>query len=194
MKSITRMTQAEVAAYVQGHLLKRGITVILSGGAAVAIYSDNSYVSADIDLVDVNFVKRNKYIKAMEEIGFRERNRYFIHPDSKHIVEFPRGPLSIGDEPVRSIKEIKCTTGILRVISPTDCVKDRLCAYYFWKDQQSLKQALLVAQHQRVLLTEIKRWSQTAGKLEEFEIFHKKLSRISRTGSDAQNSEGNNDQ
>jgi hypothetical protein len=34
MKTISKMTQVELAAYVQSHLLKKGITVILSGGAA----------------------------------------------------------------------------------------------------------------------------------------------------------------
>jgi hypothetical protein len=180
MKSISRMTQAELATYVQAHLLIKGITVILSGGAAVSIYTDNQYVSADIDLVDVNFAKRNKISAAMEEIGFKEKNRYFIHPDTTHIVEFPPGPLSVGDEPVRSIKEIKFSTGILRVISPTDCVKDRLAAYYYWKDQQSLLQALLVAKHNRVGLTEIRRWSEVTGNMKEFRVFLKKRSSKSK--------------
>jgi hypothetical protein len=151
MKSISRMTQAELAAYVQSHLRKKGITVILSGGAAVAIYTVNKYVSVDIDLIDVYFADRKKIIAAMEEIGFSETNRYFIHPDTKHIVEF--------------------STGILRVISPTDCVKDRLAAYYFWNDQQSLAQAKLVAKHNRISINEIKRWSQTTGNMKEFKIF-----------------------
>jgi len=171
MKTISRMTQAELAAYVQSHLQKKGITVILSGGAAVAIYTVNKYVSADIDFVDVCYADRKKFKAAMEEIGFSEKNRYFIHPDTKHSVEFPPGPLSVGDEPVRRIKEIKFSTGTLRVISPTDCVKDRLAAYYFWNDQQSLDQALLVAKHSRISINEIKRWSQTSGKMKEFKIF-----------------------
>jgi hypothetical protein len=176
MKSIGKMTQAELAAYVQSHLQKKGITVILSGGAAVSIYTDNKYVSADIDLVDVYFADRKTIKAAMEEIGFREKNRYFIHPDTKHFVEFPPGPLSVGEEPVRRIKEIKFSTGILRVISPTDCVKDRLAAYYFWNDQQSLAQAILVAKHTRISINEIKRWSQTTGNMKEFEIFLEKHS------------------
>jgi len=176
MKSISKMTQAELAAYVQSHLQKKGITVILSGGAAVSIYTGNKYVSADIDLVDVYFADRKKIIAAMEEIGFSEKNRYFIYPDTKHIVEFPPGPLSVGDEPVRRIKEIKFSTGILRVISPTDCVKDRLAAYYFWNDQQSLAQAILVAKHNRISISEIKRWSQTTGNMKEFKIFLEKHS------------------
>jgi hypothetical protein len=169
------MDQAELAAYVQSHLQKKGITVILSGGAAVSIYSVNQYVSADIDLVNVNFVERKKIIAAMEEIGFGEKNRYFKHPDTKHIVEFPPGPLSVGDEPVTSINEIKFSTGILKVISPTDCVKDRLAAYYFWNDQQSLAQAILVAKHSQIRINEIKSWSQSIRKMNEFKVFVEKL-------------------
>jgi len=93
----------------------------------------------------------------MEEIGFQEKGRYFVNPDTKFFVEFPDGPLSVGEEPVREISEYKMSTGILRVLSPTDCVKDRLCAFYFWNDQQGLTQAVLVAKSQSVDLKEIKK-------------------------------------
>ena len=173
MKSIGAMTQAELAAFVQSHLRKNKIYVTLSGGAAVSIYTVNRYVSADIDLVEDTYADRNKVNNAMEEIGFGEKNRYFTHPDTQHIIEFPSGPLSVGGEAVKHIKEIKYATGILRVISPTDCVKDRLAAYYFWKDQQSFNQALLVAQNNPVNISEIKKWSQAEGHLEEFKKFLK---------------------
>jgi hypothetical protein len=176
MKTVNKMTQAELAAYVQSHLQTRGISVILSGGAAVAIYTENKYVSADIDLVNVNFVDQKKIVEAMTEIEFNENNRYFIHPDTKHIVEFPPGPLSVGEEPIKRIIEIKFSTGLLRVISETDCVKDRLAAYYFWNDQQSLAQAILVAKSARINMSEIKRWSQTTGNMNRFKTFQERLS------------------
>jgi hypothetical protein len=174
MKSIDKMTQAELAAYVQSHLRNKKINVTLSGGAAVSIYTVNKYVSVDVDLVEDSYVDRNKIKAAMEEIGFHEKNRYFTHPDTQHIIEFPSGPLSAGGEPIKHINEIRYTTGILRVISPTDCVKDRLAAYYFWDDQQSLAQAILVALHNRINISEIKRWSQAEGKIEKFKIFLKR--------------------
>jgi hypothetical protein len=133
-------------------------------------------VSADIDLVNVNFVDRKKIVEAMKEIGFSEKNRYFIHPDTKHIVEFPPGPLSVGEEPVKRIIEIKFSTGLLRVISETDCVKDRLAAYYFWNDQQSLAQAILVAKNAQINMSEIKRWSQTTRNMNRFKTFQERLS------------------
>lgn len=169
------MTQAELAAYVQAHLLKMGINVVLSGGAAVAIYSNDKYVSHDIDLVNIYLVARKKIKMAMEEIGFHEVGRYFEYPDTQFFVEFPPGPLSVGEEPIRQVEEIKYETGILRVISPTECVKDRLSAYYFWGDQQCLSQAVLVAEHNKVDISEIKRWSEVEGKGREFELIKGKL-------------------
>jgi hypothetical protein len=171
MKQMKSMTQAEVAAYVQNHLQKKGINVVLSGGATVAIYSSNKYVSKDIDLVIVASEDRRKIKMAMEEIGFCERGRSFEYPGTKFIVEFPSGPLSVGEEPVREIREIKYETGILRVISPTECVKDRLAAYYHWGDKQCLSQAILVAKSNKIDMDEIKRWSAVEGMEGKYDIF-----------------------
>ena len=169
MKPITRMTQGELGAFIQTRLREKGIEVILSGGAAVAIYSNNKYVSKDLDLINIYGVNRRKIRDAMAVVGFYEEGRYFKHSDSQFLVEFPPGPLSIGEEPVKRIVEKKFSTGVLKVISPTDCVKDRLAAYYHWGDQQSLLQAKLVAQQHMLDVDEIRRWSLEEGKLDEFE-------------------------
>lgn len=175
MKSIRKMTQGELGAFVQSTLREKEIEVVLSGGAAVAIYSDNRYVSKDLDLINVYGVNRRKIRDAMITMGFYEEGRYYRHPDSQFFVEFPPGPLAIGQESVRQIVEKKFSTGILKVISPTDCVKDRLAAYYHWGDQQSLSQATLVAQKNKINVDEIRRWSLAEGKLEEFERIKDKL-------------------
>jgi len=175
MKSIMNMSQLELAAYVQSHLNSDGIQVVLSGGASASFYSGNKYVSKDLDLINVNFAKRGKIKASMEKIGFSEKGRHFIHSDTQYIVEFPDGPLSVGEEPVKEISEIKFATGILKVISPTDCVKDRLCAYFYWGDQQGLSQAVLVAVNNKVDLKEIERWSKAERKSKEFQTFKGKL-------------------
>ena len=171
MKPIANMTQPEIGAFVVSHLKKEGIPVVLSGGAVVSIYSHAKYVSKDLDLVDIYIPKKSKIKDAMNEIGFVEQGRYFKHPDSEFFIEFPPGPLSVGAEPIREIIEIKYTTGVLMLISPTECVKDRLSAYYHWNDQQSLEQAVLVAVNQDIDLDEVRRWSGGEGKLAEFDIF-----------------------
>ena len=175
MKQIKNMSQVELAAYIQDSLQKKEIKVVLSGGSAVSFYSSNKYVSKDLDLINVNFSKRSKIKSVMEKIGFQEQGRYFVNPETQFFVEFPNGPLAVGDEPVKEISEFELATGTLCIVSATDCVKDRLCAFYFWNDQQGLVQAVLVAKSQSVDLKEVKRWSSTEGKAREYEIFRQKL-------------------
>jgi hypothetical protein len=38
--------------------------------------------------------------RAMASLGFIEDGRHFYHPENSHIIEFPAGPLSVGEEPV----------------------------------------------------------------------------------------------
>ena len=168
MKLIRNMTQPEICAFVQSFLSERHIYVVLSGGACVSFYSSNKYVSYDLDLVNIKAVKRRAIHDAMIEMGFFEEGRYYKHPETQYLVEFLPGPLSIGAEPVMQVDEIRLSTGILRIISPTDCVKDRLAAYYHWGDQQSLAQAIFVARDQKVDIDEIRRWSEAEGMHDEF--------------------------
>jgi hypothetical protein len=176
MIPIHKMTQSEIGAFVQSYLREKGITVILSGGALVSIYSSNQYVSKDLDMVNAYSAKRSEIREWLQGIGFMEEGRYFKHKDSPFIIEFPPGPLSVGGEPVKEIVELKLATGILKAISPTDCVKDRLAAYYFWGDKQSLAQAVLVASSKKVDLKEIERWSKAGGEADEFLKIKKQLS------------------
>lgn len=175
MKKIKSMSQAELAAFIQDVLQKDGIKVVLSGGSAVSFYSHNKYVSKDLDLINTSFSRRSKIKAAMESINFQEKGRYFINPETDFFVEFPAGPLSVGEEPVKEVSEFDLATGTLRVVSATDCVKDRLCAFYFWKDQQGLAQAVLVARSQKVDLQEVERWSAAEGMAREYEVFRQKL-------------------
>lgn len=169
MKPIREMTQAELGAYVQSHLRDKEIDVVLSGGAVVAIYTSGKYVSRDLDLVNQYSARRIAIKKAMEELGFQEVGRHFEHSDSEYLVEFPPGPLSLGEDFVTKVDELKMETGILRIISPTDCVKDRLAWYYHFGDKQCLSQAVMVSRNQQIEIEEIRRWSEGEGKLREFE-------------------------
>ena len=176
MKSVEEMTQAEVGAYVQTHLREQGIHMVLSGGAAVGIYSSGKYVSKDLDMVRTHMASRRAIKAAMTAIGFvEEAGKYFKHPRSEHLVDFRQDPPTVGNEPLGRIDEIIYRTGTLRIISPTDCVKDRLAGYYHWQDRQSLAQAALVAEENDVDLQEIERWSIREAKLDKFEDFRTQL-------------------
>jgi len=172
VKPIGEMSQPEIGAYIHTQLRGRGIDVVLSGGAAVGIYSAGKYVSQDLDLVRGYAASLRAIAAAMGEIGFKEASgRYFKHPDAKHLVEFPPGPLTVGEEPVRQIDEMVFSTGTLRVISPTDCVKDRLAAFYHFGDRQGLMQASMVASQNQVDIEEIRRWSKGEGQRGKFKEF-----------------------
>jgi len=170
MKSISEMGRAELAAFVQDHLRKKGIDVVLCGGACVSIYSHGKYVSMDLDMVHTGLTppKRSVLLEAMKEIDFVEDGRYFKHSETRLFVEFPVGPPSVGEEPVKVIVERHEDTGILKIISTTDCVKDRLTWYYHDNDHQCLDQAVLVAQDHQIDLKELERWSIGEGMIDEF--------------------------
>jgi len=175
VKSIARMSVGELSAYIATHLRSRGIDVVLSGGSCVTIYSKGKYVSQDLDFIDTRFARIDEIRVAMLEIGFTPENRYFTHTEADYLVEFPRGPLSVGKEPVGSINEIQFSTGLLRILSPTDCVKDRLAGYYHWNDLQSLEQAVLVARAHKVDVREIARWSRAEGMADAYSRIKKRL-------------------
>lgn len=175
MKTISEMSRLELAAFIADEFRRRRINVVLSGGSCVSIYSTEKYVSMDLDFVNAGFAKRKAIEEAMAALGFSEENRYFRHPDSAMLVEFPPGPLGVGQEPVKQIDEITTSTGVVRMISPTDCVKDRLAWYYHDNDLQCLEQAVLVAADQVIDLDEIRRWSEGEGKADAFAAIKHRL-------------------
>lgn len=169
MKPLKEMAVGEIAAYVATHLNQNGIKVVLTGGSCVSIYTDNRYQSYDLDFIEEGRSTRKKIAAALAQLGFQEKERYFTHPDTPYFVEFPSGPLAIGDEPVHDIVQMEFATGSLRLLSPTDCIKDRLANYYHWKDRQCLEQASMVAAIAAIDLAEIERWSRHEGMAEEYE-------------------------
>jgi hypothetical protein len=164
---------SDLAASICDRCRKNGIEVVLSGGACVSIYTQNKYISYDLDFVLVSSVGRKPIKSAMKTLGFNEDGRHFRHPDTPFLVEFLSPPLSVGQEPVREIREIQRGKRILRLLSPTDCVKDRLAAFYHWNDRQSLDQAILVCRDAKVDFQEVKRWSIGEGMKNRFGIFEK---------------------
>ena len=162
------MSLGELAAFVCSYLKNRDIHAILSGGGCVSIYTTNQYQSFDLDFVENHSTSRRRIKEFLAELGFYEENRYFKHPETVFFVEFPPGPLAVGNEPVKEILQMEFATGQLLMISPTDCVKDRLAGYYHWDDQQCLEQALLVAESRDIDIEEIERWSGREGKEAEF--------------------------
>jgi hypothetical protein len=162
--NISDMSQPEYTAFIQTALRARGIETVLSGGSCVSIWSSNAYLSDDIDLIPETFAWRKEIRLAMCELGFAEHGRYFTHENSKWFVEFPAGPVTVGEERPKQILEQQLRTGVLRLLSPTDCVKDRLIPWLHKRDQQCLDQAVQVAHSSKVDVAELRRWVIGEGK------------------------------
>lgn len=170
MKVSRNLTVLEIGALVCEKLRQAGIEAFLSGGAVVSIYTDNRYESHDLDFIA--WAEFKQIEKVMIELGFsRERGRHFIHPHTDYFVEFPGSASMIGDEPIREFNHLTAKTGRLRLLTPTDCIMDRLAAYYHWDDYQGLEQALMVAEVHPWNPERVKAWSQREGSLGKFEEF-----------------------
>jgi hypothetical protein len=167
------MTCEEVAALVCETLERHGIRVALSGGAVVSIYSENEYESFDLDFITTGLARKTG--SAMEELGFHKQGRHWQHPNSKYFVEFPPGPVQVGDEVVTEFSERQTRFGTLRLLAPTECVMDRLAGYYHWNDPQGLDQALVVARRYDVDLDRIEAWSKRENAGARFRDFLEKL-------------------
>jgi hypothetical protein len=65
---------------------------------------------------------------------------------------------------------------MLYVLSRTDCVRDRLAAFYFFADRSALAAAIAVARGGRINLAKIDEWSVKEGHSERFAEFREALS------------------
>lgn len=153
---------------------EKGIDAILVGGACVSIYTKNKYLSSDLDFISGYTIKEISPVIA--ELGFeRKSSRHFERAGCSFFIEFVSPPAAIGSEPVKETATLKTRLGKITLLTPTDSVKDRLAAYYYWNDPQALEQALMIAQVQKINLREVKRWSEIEGHKEKYDFFLRTL-------------------
>ena len=169
-----KTTLEQLAHIVCGHLNKNGIKAILTGGAVVSIYTKNKYQSFDLDFISMT--NNKEIVIAMKELGFKkDKARYFQHPKTKYFVEFPAPPLAIGNEPIEKWATKQSNNGIFYLLTLTQCVMDRLSAFYHWSDYPSLEQAILVAKKHQVDLKKIKGWSSKEEQMKKYLEFAREL-------------------
>jgi hypothetical protein len=171
-------SEEELWRYVGSHLNAAGIDAVLVGGAVVSVYSAGAYRSGDLDFVIQNLIK-TKLPLVMSKIGFKKSGRHYVHPECKHLfVEFPPGPLGIGTDSTIEPHDVKVDGIILKILSPTDCIKDRLASYIHFKTEDALDQAVLVANAQPFDLNSLKIWCRREGSPETFKVL---IERIKKT-------------
>jgi len=174
------MSVEEIATLICSYLVKKGMNPVLSGGSCVSIYSNNKYMSHDLDFVMSEF-SLNEIDDVMRELNFSRTKswRHYENPDCPFLVEFPPTPLAVGEEylDMKKVAVLKNQYGKLRILKVIDCIKDRLAAFYHWGDRPSMEQAVMVAENHSVSLEELKKWSEGEGSLDKFDIFVENLKR-----------------
>ena len=164
MTKITAETSLlEIAVLVSESLVEAEIPAVLGGGGAVTQYSNNEYMSNDLDFITV---ARNKVIApVVAKLGFKPQGKDFVHANSKYFLEFPPGPLSFGDRYVDTSETSTINTkyGQLRIITPTQCVMDRLSWFIHDNDKQARDQAIMVAANQDIDWNEVRVWAEAEG-------------------------------
>ena len=159
----------ELACLIYETLKNSGINAVLVGGACVSIYSHNRYQSSDLDFVTYEEMKPIE--KALAGIGFKRTGRQFSHDRCPYLIDFINPPISVGHQAVREFNTLKTAIGSLKLLTPTDCVKDRLASFFHWDDPQALEQALMVAEDHLIDLRDLKQWAKMEGfekKVDEF--------------------------
>lgn len=182
MRLSARSSLADVAVAVGDALRRAGIRAVLTGGACANLYSGGAYQSRDADFVLIGPCTTEDLDGALMTLGFeRERERY-VHRLVPFFVEFPRGPLGIGEDfQIRPVWRIRRTARTL-ALSPTDACRDRLAAFYHWNDRQSLAAAVAIAARNRVTLGKVRNWSRSEGHLAGYAVFLAELDRARRAG------------
>ena len=145
MKFTRRTSIRDVAAAVGRALREAGFDAVLTGGACATIYSHGAYVSHDLDFIIRAGGGRAALDAALAGLGFKRAHDRYVHPDTPFFVEFPRGPLSIGND--TNIRPVDLKIGRISIpaLSATDSCRDRLAAFYHWSDRQSLRSAVDIA-------------------------------------------------
>jgi hypothetical protein len=158
-------------------LADHDIRAILTGGACATIYSDGAYTSEDVDFVLEGSILPAELDAAIAGLGYRRDGNRYIHARSAFWIEFPRGPLAIGED----LKIEPCVLGepgrSSLALSPTDSCRDRLAAFYHWNDLQSLAVAIEIAARHDLDVALIRRWSAAEGHLERCKEFLRRAGR-----------------
>jgi hypothetical protein len=174
-------TLEDVSFAIAAALEARGISGVLTGGSAAALYAPQTYMSYDADFVLDRDERLDDVSRALQPIGFKRdgKSRIFYHPASRFTVDFPKGPLAVGGDYVERTATLTREGQVLRILTRADCVRDRLAHYYHWDDYTALNAAVAVAaQLDSQDVESLRKWTarESPALLEKFGEFERRLS------------------
>ena len=171
----TSSTLTQIAFAVCTALDRAGYTAVMTGGSAATFYAPRAYMSDDIDFVLT--LRSSGGEDVLKELGYRRKHDFYVHAESRFPLEFPPGPLAIGEDQLTRWNTVRRRGQVLYVLTPTDSCRDRLASFLFWNDFSGLEQALAVcrSQRRRVQLKQVRDWCIREGHADKFRLFHARL-------------------
>lgn len=166
--------------HVASHLSAHGIETTLVGGGVATIYSHGKYMSGDLDFV-FGWQNNHKEIKkALAEIGFHTDARVFMRPGCPFTMDFSSPPVDIGNDNDPELKEDIFDGKTISILTPTECIKDRLHKAFYWKDELALQAAIEVAKTQPFSMTKVENFCQKNNILPKFEEFKEQYNALKK--------------
>ncbi len=151
-------TLEETWKIIPSHLQKNNIEAVLVGGGVATIYSQGKYMSGDIDFV-MGWGNTHSQIKTpLESIGFTREGTIYRHPSTTFSLDFSNPPVDIGDNNDPEIVEQEFNGQSIKILSPSECIKDRLNKFTHWNDESAMQAAVAVAKSVPYSITKVEQF------------------------------------
>lgn len=168
-----------VAFKVCTRLAEAGARAILTGGSAATIYAPEVYQSRDTDFVIYALRSASEFWDAVQSMGFKRKGTTYAHELVPITLDFVDEEIRVGAELIERYETVEEGGLQLHLLTPTDCVRDRLASFYWFSDRTALVAACGVTRAcaDRVSLEEIREWSEREAEKEKFAQFIERLQR-----------------
>jgi hypothetical protein len=158
-------------------------TAVLTGGSAATVYAPSSYSSLDADFIAYHLADVLRFRQVIHDLGFEDRGGTYVHSLVPITLDFPSEDIRIGSQPRDRYETLEQDGLILHILTPTDCVCDRLASFFWFNDRSALLAACAVASRQaKADLDEVREWTEDEGEAAKFEQFIDRLRRYRSEG------------
>jgi hypothetical protein len=165
----------QVVALIREQLEKSGYDPVLTGKACAAVYIGSQAKLETVDFV-IEEYNINELDAAMKKFGFKRLGMHtYKSAKAPFDIVFLPPPLSVGDDVVGKIDTLRARTGKVKLLTPTDCVRQRLSMYYRWGDKEAFEDALKMSKRYEIDFDLVKKWSEWEWCSENYEEFEKAL-------------------
>ena len=132
------MTLNQVSAIVSEQLRAHGIRPVVVGGSAITAHVPLVYTSNDIDLAIVSGVAHRRIAPALAEIGFVLKGRSYENPTTPFPIDIVADTPWVDQRPILEYARIETDVGAFDTLRLEDAVADRIAAFLYWNDSESL--------------------------------------------------------